>query len=69
MREFHVVMRDSCIRNKGIVSGRNGRFISLIASLHESPRDVTRRLDNTREFCVTVLSHHHAFPRQLRVHL
>ena len=48
MREFHVSMRDLCIRYKGTLSGRNGRFISPIASLHESPRAATRRLDNTR---------------------
>ena len=38
MREFHVSMRDLCIRYKGTLSGRSGRFISPIASLHESPR-------------------------------
>ena len=51
MREFHVSMRDLCIRYKGTFSGRNGRFISPIASLHESPRAATRRLDNTRVLC------------------
>ena len=53
MREFHVSMRDLCIRYKGTLSGRNGRFISPIASLHESPRAATWRLDNTRESSVS----------------
>ena len=54
MREFHVPMRDLCIRYKGTLSGRNGRFISPIASLHESPRAATRRQDNTRESSVSL---------------
>ena len=66
-KEFHVLMRNLCIRYKGTVSGRNGRLISPIASLHESPRAVTQLPDNIRELCVTVLIHHHAFPRQQRV--
>ena len=41
MGEFHVLIRDLCIRYGGTLSGRNGRFISPIASLHESPRVVT----------------------------
>ena len=53
MREFHVSMRDLCIRYKGTLSARNGRFISPIASLHESPRAATRRLDNTRQSSVS----------------
>ena len=53
MKEFHVLIRNLCTRYKGTVSGRNGRFISPIASLHESPRAVTRRLDNMIENSVS----------------
>ena len=53
MGEFHVLIRDLCIRYDGTLSRSNGRFISPIASLHESPRAVTRRLDNVRESYVS----------------
>ena len=53
MREFHVLMMDLCMWYKGTVSGRNERFISPITSLHESPRAVTRRLDNIRRSSVS----------------
>ena len=49
MREFHVLIRELRVRYKGTLSGRNGKFISPIDSLHESPQAVTRRLDNIRE--------------------
>ena len=49
MGEFHVLIRDLYIRHEGTLSGRNGRFISPIAFLHESPRAVTRRLHHIRE--------------------
>ena len=53
MREFLVLIRGLCTRYEETVSGRNGRFISPIASLHDSPRAVTRRLDNIRESSVS----------------
>ena len=43
--------------------------LSLVVFLLHMRPSQARRLDNTREFCATVLSHHHAFPRRLRVHL
>ena len=53
MGEFHVLMRYLCIRYEGTLSGRYGRFIPPMASLHESPRAVTRRLENIRESSVS----------------
>ena len=53
MREFHVLMKGLGMWYKGTVSGRNGRFISPIASWHESPRAVTRRLHNIRKSSVS----------------
>ena len=35
MGEFHVLIKDLCIRYEETLSRRNGRFISPIASLHE----------------------------------